>query len=142
MAAMVMRGIAASASNAARNWRPMAIASAGPANSVMSAPAAKILSPPHTTTAPGGSSINPTVAASSWHRTATDKALAFGRSSLMIATPSSRRPTLTNSSDMAGTLQPELSEQLVGRPVRVDVTGDDRVPDPLVGPPPFEPAHL
>ena len=39
--------------NASRNRPPMLRASSGPANSLMSAPAAKIRSPPVTTTAPG-----------------------------------------------------------------------------------------
>src|SRR5437899_800865 len=55
---MVTRGMAAIASSASRKWAPTERASSGPPNSEMSAPAAKMRSPPVTTTAPGGSRVS------------------------------------------------------------------------------------
>src|SRR5580698_4075725 len=74
----------------------MVIASAGPANSEISAPAAKIRSPPHTTTAPGGSSANDSTAAANSSSKPTDSALALGRSRRTKATPSGCRVTVMN----------------------------------------------
>ena len=63
---MTIRGIAAIASSVATKWPPMTAASWGPPNSEMSAPAAKIRSPPVTTTAPGGSACRSSATAFSW----------------------------------------------------------------------------
>ena len=68
-------------------------ASAGPPNSLMSAPAANTLSPPVTTTAPGGSSVSALRRDLELRSTSLDSALTFGLSSRTTATPSSRRST-------------------------------------------------
>ena len=74
---------------------PIDSASDGPPNSEMSAPAAKIRSPPVTTTAPGGSSVRsgrpPRNSASS----ALDSAFTLPLASVMTATPSARRSSST-----------------------------------------------
>src|SRR5437764_4932697 len=94
---MVARGMAAIASNESRNWPPTVRASSGPPNSLMSAPAAKMRSPPQTTTAPGGSDVSDSAAAASCRSNSVERAFILGRSSRMTATPSSRLSTVTNS---------------------------------------------
>src|SRR3982074_219545 len=115
MAAMVTLGRAASPSRARRNRPPISAALSGPANSSMSAPAAKMRSPPHTTTAPGGSASSSPATAPSWRSSSTDSAFILGRSRRMRATPSGRRSTDTNDSAMRrATLAPRRSAALAG----------------------------
>src|SRR4029453_15676255 len=99
----------------------------GPPNSEMSAPAAKIRSPPVTTTAPGGSSVRATATASSCASNPLDKGLTLGFSSRTPATPSLRRSTCTSASsaDMGGTLR--VAEEPVGGRPRGEVTRRHRV---------------
>ena len=97
MAAMVARGTAARAPRALVKFAPTAPAPA-PSSSTMSAPAAKIRRPPHSTTAPGGSSRSAVAAAKICPSTAPESALALGRSRRISATPSGRRSTVTNGS--------------------------------------------
>src|SRR5947209_6264316 len=119
--------MAATASNASRNWPLMRAASSGPPNSEMSAPAAKILSPPVTTTAPGGSAVNPRAASVISPSTATERALAGGRSSRNTATPSSLRSSRTNSLISLRTLTAVSVEQTARRRVGVEAPLDDLV---------------
>src|SRR5688500_14111544 len=125
MAAIVIRGIAAHVLSVVKNWPPISCGS--PCwNSVMSAPAAKMRSPPVSTTAPGGSEVNDSAAESSCRRTSDEIAFTFGLSSRTTATPLSRRSTCTTivSSAMAADVSgvPALldpAEDLVGRRVRI-----------------------
>src|SRR5438552_2874683 len=105
----------------------MRAASSGPPNSEMSAPAAKILSPPVTTTAPGGSAVRPRAASAISPRSATDSALAGGRSRRRIATPSSPRSTCTSSLIVSGTLTGVGVQQSARRCVGVEAALDHLV---------------
>ena len=88
--------MAATASSAP--WKPAVIApaSSAPVNSEMSAPAAKIRSPPVTTTAPGGSALNASAASFSSASRAADRALTLPLASVTTATPSPRRSRLSS----------------------------------------------
>src|SRR3954447_19916605 len=126
-AAIVARGISATAFNANRNRCPMRSASSGPPNSEMSAPAANTRSPPVTTTAPGGLSVSVRAASSSCRSSALDSAFTLPFSSRMTATPSSRRSTWTSSSEAIW--RPTLfqePQQLVSSGPGVELTGGDR----------------
>jgi hypothetical protein len=87
--------MAAIASSASWMLAPIEVASVAPPNSEMSAPAAKIRSPPVTTTAPGGSSVRARAASRSPATTAPDNAFTLPLASVMTATPSARRSSPT-----------------------------------------------
>src|SRR5581483_11697436 len=122
MAAIVTLGMAAMVSNARRNTAPMRTASSGPPNWAMSAPAAKTRSPPHTTTAPGGSLTSDSAASPSSVRSSTDRAFIFGRSRRTTATPSSPRSTCTNEGSAIRRVK-----QTFGRRVGVEPAGQHLV---------------
>src|SRR5215471_11992416 len=98
---MTKRGNAASVFSAPWIVVPMTRASSGPPNSLMSAPAAKMRSPPVTTTAPGRSAASASAWARSLRISAPDRALTFGLSRVRTATPSSRRSRRTSSGSSA-----------------------------------------
>src|SRR5581483_10632156 len=126
MAAIVTLGMAAMVSNARRNTAPMRTASSGPPNWAMSAPAANTRSPPHTTTAPGGSFTRASAASPSSVRSSTDSAFIFGRSRRTTATPSAPRSTCTNSGSAIRRVK-----QTLGRRVRVESAGQHLVAQPV-----------
>ena len=83
----------------------MRSASLAPANSLISAPAAKIRSPPVITTAPGGFAVKSRAISHKRARTAWLRALTLGLFKVTMATPSERRSSNTRSS-IASTVPP------------------------------------
>src|SRR4051812_30050181 len=116
--------------------------SSGPPNSLMSAPAAKMRSPPVTTTAPGRSAASASARARNVRINAPDRAFTLGLSRVRMATPSSRRSRRT-SSGSSGIPRPYLSadplQQLVGRRPGVEAASNDARLQPVV---PVAPAQL
>src|SRR5947209_3910327 len=134
-----MRGISARARSVSWMATVMPRASSGPPNSLMSAPAAKMRSPPVTTTAPGGSAASASAAVRSCATRAPERALTLGLSSVTTATPSSRRSRCTSSgwSAISRTVLPTASgadalQHLVGGRPRVEPAADHVVFHPIV----------
>src|SRR3954468_9980041 len=121
---MTMRGIAAMASSAPWIATVIGPASSAPPNSEMSAPAAKIFSPPVITTAPGGDAPSSTPISCSRPTTALDNAFTLPLCSVTIATPSSLCSSVTRSS--------LIDSSCVQHTVQHGVGGSPRI-GPMVG---------
>ncbi len=85
-----------SAAVAVPNASEIRAAAPEPDSSVMSAPAAKIRSPPQSTIAPGSRGASPQMDSASCPSNPIDRAFAFGRLSVTRATPSGRSSTSTS----------------------------------------------
>src|SRR5690606_9770969 len=140
MAAIVARGMSATALRARRKCCPRASASlremtrlgsSGARNSEISAPAAKIRSPPVTTTAPGGSSWRTRAAASSWRSSSVESAFTLPCCRRRTATPPGRRSTWTRGSGMAGDATPIGPSTRTRSPVEELLGGRPRVDGPV-----------
>src|SRR5215211_2161385 len=121
-----MRGMAATASSAPWMAAVIGPASSAVPNSEMSAPAAKMRSPPVITTAPGGSARKLTAISCSRRTTPLDRALTFPLASVTIATASSSS-SVTKSSLIPPSCVQYAVEHGVGGSPRIRLVGGDRL---------------
>src|SRR3954447_20035974 len=124
---MTMRGIAAIASSAPWIATVIRPASSAPPNSEMSAPAAKIFSPPVITTAPGGDAPSSTPISWSRRTTPLESAFTLPFFSVTIATPSSLRSSVTSSSLIHSSCVEHTVQHAVGRCPGIGLVGCDRL---------------